>query len=69
MDAVELREAREEWHKKVCELAGEYRQAVFAERLVGGEGLVWAEAVGMNLDAALSQVRRIDLLLKLGVAA
>lgn len=63
LSAVELRDQREEWHRRVCELAREYRTArqsgIFA----------WEAGVGVALDQALAQVRRIEKLLQLGVAA
>lgn len=63
MDALQLRDRREELHVSVCKLAREVRRA----RLAGD--WAWESGVGAHLDAALKQVETIDRLLKLGVAA
>ena len=63
MDAFELRAEREEWHEKVCKLAREYRQARRSS------DFAWEAGVGIALDQALAQVKRLDALLKLGAAS
>ena len=63
MDTYELRAALEEWHDQIVKLAGEYRQAVVAENVV------WAEGIGLALDQALGQAKRVRALLRVGAAA
>lgn len=63
MDAFELRATLEEWHEQVCKLAAEHRAADQAR------DIVWAEGIGVALDQALLQVRRIKALLHVGAVA
>lgn len=63
LDVVELRDALEEWHRTVCKLAREYRSSHEA-----GLG-TWSSGVGVALDHALSQVRRIEGIIQSGAVA
>jgi hypothetical protein len=63
MDAADLRMERERWHEQVCMFAREYRAA----RQSGD--FAWEAGVGIALDQALAQVRRLDGFLRLGAAA
>ena len=63
MDAYQLRAELEIWHETVVKLAGEYRQAVAAD------DPVWAEGLGLALDQAVHQAKRVRALLRVGAAA
>lgn len=63
LDASELRQDLEYWHGQVCLYAREYRSA----RQSGD--FAWEAGIGVALDQALGQVRRLEALLRLGVAA
>jgi hypothetical protein len=63
LDAGDLRAEKDDWTAKALLYAREYRAASQS-----GE-VSWEHGVGIALDQALAQVRRIDHLLKLGVAA
>jgi hypothetical protein len=63
MEAWELGVELEFWHEQVVKLATEYRHAIDAE------DTVWAAGVGLALDQALGQVKKIKTLLKVGAVA
>ncbi len=63
MDAQELRAELEDWHHRIAKLARDYRAA----RQAGD--WAWEAGVGLALDQALAQARRIERYLQLGVAA
>lgn len=63
MTADELRAERDKWREQVCCLAREYRNA----RQSGD--FSWEAGIGVSLDQALNQVRRLNALLKLGAVS